>query len=126
MKKLALVLAIVGCSVQTEPETEPVCDAGRVASCPCDSGEDGSQECESDGSAWGECLCPGEQPRGAAGAAPVSTMEVCDGFRDPQDLAPEERCPDGTVIAYTFCPKELIQSGVCVRLVDTSWYCCTR
>jgi len=58
MRYFILLFALAACSGGDDSNpSEPLCEPGRVESCPCSGGTDGVQSCAQDGSRWGVCAC---------------------------------------------------------------------
>jgi len=72
--------------IVSPPPAPPVCEAGRVATCPCAGGAGGgAQTCAADGSSWGACegcdATTGTGGDGGAGGAPcVPKADPCSGL----------------------------------------------
>lgn len=129
----AVVLAAVGCGGNDQgltlgpivevkqvtvpsPPPPPVCEAGRVVSCPCAGGAEGTQVCAADGSAWGACDgCGGAGGGGGAGGeggAPcVPKADPCAGL--------ECGLGDDGCGVQVECPSHCADGDIC-----TSGACC--
>lgn len=81
MRRFLLAVFLVACSSDpvSEPVTAPVCEAGRVVSCPC-PGSSGIQTCADDGSGFDGCICPaGNGGSSGAGGQPGASGEAGQG-----------------------------------------------
>lgn len=115
----ALVLAGCGGGGDDQGPTEnpdPVCEAGRVVSCPCADGEEATQVCADDGSKWGTCAC----------AAPpaIDPSDQCSLPQDQSTFMESERCP-AKQIMYAKCDRAVVTDGVCTEK-PFGVFCCPK
>lgn len=93
---------------ELDARAEPICEAGRQASCPCAGGTIGVQLCAADGSRWQACQCPDAEGR----CAPEDSycdglyLYACDGGPELVGASCEEACSTAGFGSPTGCGVE--------------------